>query len=46
VEVAEDESFSMVVATAEARISDASDWTRRVLAGGLKASPRLLVPIY
>ena len=36
VEVAEDESFSRVVATANAPISDASDWTCRVLAGGLK----------
>lgn len=36
VEVAEDESFSRVVATAEAQISEASDWTCRVLAGGLK----------
>ncbi|MGA8866855.1 MAG: alkaline phosphatase D family protein [Candidatus Sulfotelmatobacter sp.] len=36
VEVAEDESFRRVVATAEAPISEASDWTCRVLAGGLK----------
>jgi alkaline phosphatase D len=36
VEVAEDESFTRVVATAEAPISEASDWTCRVLAGGLK----------
>jgi len=36
VEVAEDESFEHVVATAEAPISEASDWTCRVLAGGLK----------
>lgn len=36
VEVAEDESFNRVVATAEAQISEASDWTCRVLAGGLK----------
>jgi alkaline phosphatase D len=36
VEVAEDESFSRVVATAEPQISEASDWTCRVLAGGLK----------
>lgn len=35
-EVAEDESFGHVVATAEAPISEASDWTCRVLAGGLK----------
>jgi alkaline phosphatase D len=36
VEVAEDESFTRVVATAKAPISEASDWTCRVLAGGLK----------
>ena len=36
VEVAEDESFNRVVATAEAPVSEASDWTCRVLAGGLK----------
>src|SRR5215467_2424182 len=36
VEVAEDASFSRVVATASAPISEASDWTCRVLAGGLK----------
>jgi alkaline phosphatase D len=36
VEVAEDESFTRIVATAEAPISEASDWTCRVLAGGLK----------
>ena len=35
-EIAEDESFARVVATAEAPISEASDWTCRVLAGGLK----------
>lgn len=35
-EVAEDESFDRVVATTEAPISEASDWTCRVLAGGLK----------
>ncbi len=38
VEVAEDESFTRVVASAEARISEASDWTCRVLVGGLKPS--------
>jgi len=38
VEVAEDESFTRVVARAEAPISEASDWTCRVLAGGLKPS--------
>jgi alkaline phosphatase D len=36
VEMAEDESFNRVVATAEAPISEASDWTCRVLVGGLK----------
>jgi alkaline phosphatase D len=36
VEVAEDESFTRVVARAEAPISEASDWTCRVLAGGLR----------
>ena len=36
VEVAEDESFTRVVASAEAPISAASDWTCRVLVGGLK----------
>ena len=38
VEVSEDESFTRVVATAEAPISIESDWTCRVLAGGLKPS--------
>jgi alkaline phosphatase D len=38
VEVAEDEAFTRVVATAEAPISESSDWTCRVLAGGLKPS--------
>jgi alkaline phosphatase D len=37
-EIAEDESFERVVATAEAPISEASDWTCRVLVGGLKAA--------
>ena len=36
VEISEDESFRRVVATAVAPISDASDWTCRVLVGGLK----------
>ena len=36
VEIAEDESFSRVIATAEAPILEASDWTCRVLVGGLK----------
>jgi alkaline phosphatase D len=36
VEVAEDELFARVVATAAAPISAASDWTCRVLVGGLK----------
>src|SRR5215468_6128469 len=35
-EVAEDQTFSRVVATAQAPVSEASDWTCRVLAGGLK----------
>jgi alkaline phosphatase D len=35
VEVAEDESFKRVIATAQAPISEASDWTCRVLVGGL-----------
>ena len=38
VEVAEDEEFARVVATASAPISAASDWTCRVLVGGLKPS--------
>ena len=36
VEVAEDESFQKIVVRAEAPISQSSDWTCRVLAGGLK----------
>src|SRR5260370_19467845 len=36
VELAEDESFHQVVAATEAQISEASDWTCRVLVGGLK----------
>src|SRR5262249_18985875 len=36
VEVAEDESFTRVVITTEAPVSEVSDWTCRVLAGGLK----------
>jgi alkaline phosphatase D len=36
VEVAEDEAFRRVVATAQAPISQAADWTARVLVGGLK----------
>ena len=36
VEVAQDPSFHHVVATAQAPISAASDWTCRVLVGGLK----------
>jgi alkaline phosphatase D len=36
VEVTEDESFNRVAVTAEAPISEASDWTCRVLVGGLK----------
>ena len=38
VEVAEDEMFTRVVATAAASVSAASDWTCRVLVGGLRAS--------
>ena len=38
VEVAQDESFTRVIATAEAPISEASDWTCRVLAGGLRSA--------
>ena len=38
VEVAEDESFRRVVATVSAATSEDSDWTCRVLVGGLKAS--------
>src|SRR5689334_13257287 len=36
VEVAEDELFTRVVATAPASLTAASDWTCRVLAAGLK----------
>jgi alkaline phosphatase D len=36
VEVSEDESFTRVLAGAEAPISEAADWTCRVLVGGLK----------
>lgn len=36
VEVAADRSFSRIVASAQAPISEVSDWTCRVLAGGLK----------
>jgi alkaline phosphatase D len=38
VEVAEDEGFRRVVAKASAPVSPASDWTARVLVGGLKPS--------
>jgi alkaline phosphatase D len=38
VEVAEDEAFQRVVATAATTVSDAADWTCRVLVGGLKPS--------
>ena len=37
-EVAEDEGFRRVVAEAPAPVSEASDWTTRVLVGGLKPS--------
>src|ERR1700756_5660173 len=36
VEVAEDDAFKGVVARARAHVSPASDWTCRVLVGGLK----------
>jgi alkaline phosphatase D len=36
VEVAEDEGFQHVVATARSKVLRASDWTSRVLVGGLK----------
>src|SRR6476646_5790483 len=36
VEVAEDEAFNRVVAQAKAPVSASSDWTSRVLVGGLK----------
>jgi alkaline phosphatase D len=36
VEVAEDESFKRVIAASAALISEAADWTCRVLVGGLK----------
>lgn len=36
VELAEDESFTQVVAVAENPVSETSDWTCRVLVGGLK----------
>jgi alkaline phosphatase D len=35
VEIAEDEGFTRVVASSQAPLTDASDWTCRVLAGGL-----------
>src|SRR5437764_14963981 len=38
VEVAEDEDFRRVIAHAPAPVSTASDWTTRVLVGGLEAS--------
>ena len=38
VEVSEDEAFTQIIATAEAPISAASDWTCRVLVGKLKPS--------
>jgi len=38
VEVAEDDAFKRVIATAPAVISEASDWTCRVLVGALKPS--------
>src|SRR4051812_41960693 len=38
VEVADEESFRRVIAQAVAPVSPASDWTTRVLVGGLKPS--------
>ncbi|MFZ0319372.1 MAG: alkaline phosphatase D family protein [Candidatus Sulfotelmatobacter sp.] len=38
VEVAEDETFTRVVTTSIAQVSAASDWTCRILVGGLKPS--------
>ena len=38
VEVSEDETFGRVIASAPARVSAASDWTCRVLVGGLAPS--------
>jgi len=38
VEVAEDAAFKHVVAATRARVSDVSDWTTRILVGGLKPS--------
>ena len=37
-ELAEDQAFARVVASTEAPVSEASDWTCRVLAGGLRPS--------
>ncbi len=38
IEVAEDENFERVIATAHANLTEASDWTCRVLAAGLAPS--------
>ena len=46
VEVAEDEDFKQVVASAPAIVSAAADWTCRVLVGNLKPATRLLVSIH
>ena len=46
VEVAADESFRRVIATAPAPISAASDWTCRVLVGGLKPAQCVLVSLH
>src|SRR5678810_665312 len=40
VEVAEDEGFRRVIAHAQAPVSSASDWTARVLVGGLEPARR------
>ena len=42
-EVAEDQAFRRVVSRAPATVSAASDWTCRVLVGGLRPARRLLV---
>jgi phosphodiesterase/alkaline phosphatase D-like protein len=41
VEVAEDREFQHVVASAQASLSPASDWTCRVLVGGLRPARML-----
>ena len=46
VEVAEDDAFKRVIASAEAGISGESDWTCRVLVGGLKPDDAQTVPLH